>query len=88
GQQVSDPENPFEELVNESSSTTFFDEVKLLEYPVFCHVASNYLDPPGFAYIYYINVKDSLIVIEFDALDNSPETREKFDQLISTFQLK
>lgn len=85
---VSDPAKPFED-VKKFPSTISITELNIAAYPVLCHIMQgSSADKPYFAYIYYVFAEDELISIELISFDNSPQTQEKFDEIISSFVLK
>lgn len=88
---VASPESPFEDVFEEFETTVSIAEVKLLDVPVLCHIIENKdenNENSFYSYTYYINVEDALVMVELNASDNSTETQEKFDGIISSFVLK
>lgn len=89
GHQASDPEKPFEDVYEVFPSTVSITEIDVLDYPVLRHIIKDdTANPPFYAYAYYIFAEDGLIQVELMAFDNSPQTQEKFDGIISSFIIK
>ncbi|WRS28580.1 hypothetical protein U6B65_05460 [Oscillospiraceae bacterium MB08-C2-2] len=86
---VSNPQKPFEDVYEEFPTTVSIAEVDVSSYPVLRHIIKDDSgDTPFYAYSYYILVEDSLVSIELRAFDNTPQTQEKCDAIVSSFTVK
>lgn len=87
--QVPDAEKPFADLYEKYSTTVSITEITSSSYPVLRHVIKeDSANTPYYAYAYYVFAGDGLIMIELRAFDNSPQTQESFDRIISSFTVK